>query len=264
MFSLGVFDLVLVVVVAWRRGVLEEVRLDPLASGPAPGYLRPSASGNQPSRLDVICWRDSLMRRPRASFGMGIVLFTAANLTAAGTPARADFPAKWGGGGRGYELTLEKDVKHGGKASGSIKSGENAENFASLTQGFNAQKYRGKRLRLTAYVKSDNLEDWAGLWMRVDGKTKAALAFDNMMERPVKGTTDWTKYEVVLQIPQEAEEIYFGFLVAGKGHAWVDDFTFDTVGDDVKETGQKLEGQDRQGGLTPGLPDEPTNLNFED
>jgi hypothetical protein len=116
---------------------------------------------------------------------------------------------------------------------------------------------------MTAYVKTDEVERQSGLWMRIDGKEKTGLAFENMMGRPVKGTTDWKKYEVVLDVPEQAEEIYIGFLVAGKGRGWVDDFAFDVVDKDVPTTGLEVEPMDREGELTKDLPKEPTNLDFE-
>jgi hypothetical protein len=170
----------------------------------------------------------------------------------------------WGGGGEGYELSRDDTEKHAGKASGCVRStGDGADGFGTLTQGFRADRYRGKRLRMSAYVKTDGVERQSGLWMRIDGKEKTGLAFDNMMGRPVKDTTDWKKYDVVLDVPEEAEEIFFGFLVSGKGRGWVDDITFDVVDKDVPTTGLEVAPMDRQGELTQGLSKEPKNLDFE-
>jgi hypothetical protein len=178
--------------------------------------------------------------------------------------ARADQPKGWGGGGDGYELSRNEAEKHAGKASGSVKStGEGAEGFGTLTQAFAADTYRGKRLRMTAYVKTDGVEGWSGLWMRIDGKEKTGLAFDNMMGRPVKGTTDWKKYEVVLDVPEEAEAIFFGYLVAGKGQGWVDDIVFAVVNKDIDTTGVETAPRDREGDPIKGLSKEPKNLDFE-
>jgi hypothetical protein len=203
------------------------------------------------------------------SFG---VLRTAAGLLFLGTfvltanigKAYADQPTGWGGGGNGYELSRDDAEKHAGKASGCVRStGDEAEGFGTLTQGFRADGYRGKRVRMSAYVKTDGVERQAGLWMRIDGKEKTGLAFDNMMTRPVKGTTDWKKYDVVLDVPDDAGEIYFGFLVAGKGRGWVDDITLEVVDKDVPTTGLDVQPTDRQGELTKDLPKEAKNLDFE-
>ena len=175
----------------------------------------------------------------------------------------ADPPRDWGGGGEGYELSVDAAVKHGGKASGSVKSLDNSGSFGTLTQGFRADQYRGKRLRLSAFVKSENVEGWSGLWMRIDGKEKTGLDFDNMNNRPIKGTNDWQKYEVILDVPDDAEEIYFGCLLAGKGQVWVDDIAFEAVGNDVATTGVEITPMERQGSLVKNLRKEARNLDFE-
>jgi hypothetical protein len=176
----------------------------------------------------------------------------------------ADPPTGWGGGGKGYELSVDKSVKKAGEASGAIKAGDiEADSFGTLTQAFRADDYRGKRIRMTAYVKAADVEGWSGLWLRIDGKEKTGLAFDNMGDRQIKGTKDWQKYEVVLDVPAEAEEIYFGILLAGKGQVWVDDFAFETVGNEVKTTGAPAQSMDRMHELVKDLPQKPKNLDFE-
>jgi hypothetical protein len=71
--------------------------------------------------------------------------------------------------------------------------------------------------------------DAAQLWLRMDGPS-TTLVFDNMQNRRIKGTTDWTRYEIVLDVPRKTRYIGFGALVAGAGQAWVDDFVFEPVG----------------------------------
>ena len=176
----------------------------------------------------------------------------------------AEPPAGWGGGGKGYDLRVDKTEKHAGQASGSIKSiADERSPFATFTQAFQADDYRGKRLKMTAYVKSKEVDDWAGLWVRVDGKDKTGLAFDNMQDRPIKGTNDWNKHEVVLDVPDDAAEIYFGILLAGKGQVCVDDFKFEPVGKEAKTTGKAIEPSKREREPLKDLPKEPKNLNFE-
>src|ERR1700679_1535971 len=86
---------------------------------------------------------------------------------------------------------------------------------------------------------------------------------DDMMGRPVKGTTEWKKYDVVLDVSDDAEEIFFGYLVAGMGRGWVDDIVFEAVGKDVPTTGLEVQQMDRQGELPEDVPKEPKNLDFE-
>ena len=179
-------------------------------------------------------------------------------------PARAEPPKGWLGGGEGYELTADTEVKHGGKASGSLRATDAAKNFGTFTSAIRADNYRGKRVRLVAFVKPEGVKDWAGLWLRVDGKEKTGIAFDNMNSRPIKGTSDWTKYGLVLDVPAEAEEIYFGCLLAGGGRLWVDDMELLVVGSDVPVTGQPIPAAARHGEYRPAeLPKEPIGLDFE-
>jgi hypothetical protein len=128
-------------------------------------------------------------------------------------------------------------------------------------------------VRLSAFVKGKDVQQ-GGLWMRVD-TLKATVGFDNMQNRPVAGTTDWKKYEIVLDVPQEAVFLPFGFLLVGKGQLWADDFQLELVGRDVpvtnlveaaKESPKIEEGSDLQAQLTRRLEVAlmaPTNLDFE-
>lgn len=96
-------------------------------------------------------------------------------------------------------------------------------------QSFKPGKFSGKRVRLSGWIKADKVSDWAGLWMRVDGGSQEPLAFDNMGNRPIKETKDWTRYEVVLDVDSKATNVAFGVLLAGTGSVWLDDLRFDIV-----------------------------------
>jgi hypothetical protein len=126
------------------------------------------------------------------------------------------------------------------------------EGFGTLMQEFSAGQYAGKRVRLRASVKAEEVADWAGLWMRVD-KGSTAVSFDNMAERPIKGTTTWQDYEVILDVPQDATHIAFGILLSKSGSVWLNGVKFESVGLDVPTTGK----------APKRLPEGPINLNFE-
>lgn len=70
-----------------------------------------------------------------------------------------------------------------------------------------------------------------------DRNSKEVLGFDNMHDRPVTGTTDWTKYEIVLVVPEGASEIVYGALLVGEGQIWIDSADVQIVGNDVPTTG---------------------------
>ena len=126
--------------------------------------------------------------------------------------------------------------------------------FGTLMQECRPTKYSGKRVRMSGFVKSENVADWAGMWFRVDqANSQMPLSFDNMQDRAIKGNTDWKKYEIVLDVPENASKLAFGALLSGTGQIWFKDFSFEIVDDSVPVTGQSQQYQ-----ILP----EPTNLNF--
>ncbi len=172
--------------------------------------------------------------------------------------AFAEVPSGWlvsGSDPKSYEIGLDHNVSYTGRSSAYIKEMASTNGFATLMQSFQADLYRGKRIRLSAYVKSADVKKYAGLWMRVDAKTNTSVAFDNMFDRPIKGTSDWTRYEVVLDVPEEAVGISLGVNLQGPGMVWSDDFEFGVVDTSVPVTGRKIQRQ---------LPKLPVNLDFEE
>ena len=83
--------------------------------------------------------------------------------------------------------------------------------------------YTGKKVTLSGYIKTENVSDgYAGLWMMID----QGVWFDNMSNRGIKGTTDWKKYEISLNLkPFEKNKIAFGGFLVGKGKMWLDNLT---------------------------------------
>jgi hypothetical protein len=151
-----------------------------------------------------------------------------------------------------YEQGSDSVVTYHGKNSGYLKAGDaQPEGFGTLMQMFKADQYRNKRMRFSAAVKSDGVENWAGLWMRIDGPESKSLGFDNMQNRPIRGTSDWQAYQVILNVPQESVHIAFGILLSGKGQVWLSDVHFEEVTADIPVTSVQY-------------PDEPGNLDFSE
>lgn len=188
--------------------------------------------------------------------GLGTLLIAAlwlAPQAIAGEP----LPKGWVAGNvKEYEAGIDREVFIKGKAGAYIKStAATPRSLGTVVQTFNAENYLGKRVRMTAFVKAERIEGWAGLWMRVDGvgEENYALSFDNMEKRPIKGTLGWKKYHIVLDVPVNSQTITFGVLLSGTGHAWLDEFKFEVVGKDVPVTGA----------TRPQLPKEPLSPGFE-
>jgi hypothetical protein len=190
-----------------------------------------------------------------------LVLVAAAVLALAvpAIAAFADLPAGWFKAGSHpgeYDMGLDESVRRDGKSSATVKSiVDKPQGFGTLMQASLPGQYAGRRVRLSGFVKSDKVTNWAGLWFRVDGANPSVpLAFDNMQNRAIKGTTDWTRYEIVLDVSGDAQRLNFGILLAGGGQVWMDDLKFEVVTTAVKLTGGPI------GGAPPSAP---SNLNFE-
>jgi hypothetical protein len=173
--------------------------------------------------------------------------------------ASGDLPAPWiraGSAPMQYEMGVDASTAHSGKSSGHIRSiSTNMTGFGTLMQTCIGSEYRGKRVRMSGWVKSQTVAGWAGMWMRVDGaNANDMLGFDNMQSRAIRGTEPWRRYEIVLDVPQEAKDIAFGILLDGMGEVWIDDVRFEVVDSSVPTTGVNPHNK---------LPEQPGNLDFE-
>ncbi len=158
---------------------------------------------------------------------------------------------------KSYTATVDPANARGSHRTVLYKSVEEVKDgFGTMMQKIKADKYKGKRIRLSAYVKAEDVKGSSGLWMRVDGSVLVnVLAFDNMNDRAIKGTLDWKKYSVVLDVPaKDSNVVAFGFILAGSGKLWVSEMAFETVDKSVPVTAKGVE--------TLSLPVEPVNLAF--
>jgi hypothetical protein len=177
-------------------------------------------------------------------------------LAACSVALEAGVPTGWfvaGSKPAEYESGIDSSAAYKGHSSAFLKAKKPVvEGFGTLMQDIRAGHYLGKRVRFSAFVKTEGVQGWAGLWMRVD-KGSQQLAFDNMQDRSIKGTTNWQRYDVVLDVPEDATGIFFGVLLGGSGTVWLNNAKFETVGPAVPTTAASMVQR----------PDEPTNLDFE-
>jgi C-terminal processing protease CtpA/Prc len=96
--------------------------------------------------------------------------------------------------------------------------------FGSVTQSIDAAPYRGMEIRLTASVKTDvEPGNQAQLWLRVDRADNRMGFFDNMGDRPITSRA-WAAYEITGKVSDDAQRVFFGGFLSGRGQVWVDDF----------------------------------------
>ncbi|MDB4938790.1 MAG: Transcriptional regulator, AraC family protein, partial [Labilithrix sp.] len=136
---------------------------------------------------------------------------------------------------QGFRISVDREVHFAGAASGRLESTERGSGAGTMMQSVSADAYRGKRVRFSAVVRTRNVEGWTGLWMRVE-RPDGRIAFDNMQQRPLRRSTEWTRVEVVLDVALDATAIAFGLLQDGNGVSWIDEAALEPVGKDVAVT----------------------------
>jgi hypothetical protein len=120
---------------------------------------------------------------------------------------------------------------------------ESPQGFGTLMRSVPPAPFYSIGCRITAWLRPDGLTKWAGLWARVDGPHDASLrqspmlAFDNMGDRPVRGTGDWHQYDVVLDVPPAAISIAYGVSLEGAGTVGIAGLRLTTASPGMPRTG---------------------------
>lgn len=142
-------------------------------------------------------------------------------------------PKDWNNfGSSNYTIALDSINTKSGKYAATIEFNEGNTDFKAWAFTI-PDNYGGKKITLSDYIKTENVTDgYAGLWMRID----PSIAFDNMNKNGAKGTIDWTKYEITLEMnPEKTKQIVIGGLLVGKGKMWIDNFNVSIDGKDIKD-----------------------------
>ncbi len=142
-----------------------------------------------------------------------------------------------------YSIGLDPDTKRTANSvpAGYIKSllpqyNPNNQNAAQRVFLGPYNDLHGKRVRLSGWLKTRDVEQWCGMELVALGKDGKTLLSDDMPGRPVHGTTDWTLAEIVVDVPAETTAIGVVSFMYGKGEVWSDDFRLQAVGPDVALT----------------------------
>ncbi len=87
----------------------------------------------------------------------------------------------------------------------------------------------GKRIRITGWMKTSDVRNWAGVDMAVANAGGHIFAYDGMFDRALHGTTEWQQVEFVTDVPREPCVIALSPTLCGTGEMWCDDFQIDVV-----------------------------------
>jgi hypothetical protein len=157
---------------------------------------------------------------------------------------------------------------HDGKNSVTIKSSSTTlqSHSAFIWQNSLPTNFLGHRVKMTAFLKCQNISDTAGLWFNVLHSPTQVLETD---EHFLTGTTDWKKFQIVLDIPKGTSNLNYGAYISGTGQIWFSDISFVIVDKSIASTSKKSEQYvPLDGGpidakrMLLATQDAPTNLDF--
>jgi hypothetical protein len=133
----------------------------------------------------------------------------------------------------GYSAELRREGCHGSNGCAVVIVPPNAPattKFGNMMQRFFGVPYRGKKIRLRAWIKLEpaDKKDRAQMWLRVDRHNGQVGLFNNMDGRPVT-KNEWTQVEITGRVDKDAETINIGIISVGKGRAWIDGVEFEIL-----------------------------------
>jgi RNA polymerase sigma-70 factor (ECF subfamily) len=98
--------------------------------------------------------------------------------------------------------------------------------FAFLGQKIFADDYRGAAVVFRGELRTEDVADDAGLFLRLITKGRHAPRPVTMQDvrnipgnhlRSVAGSHDWTRYEVTAHVPDDVQIVWFGIFLTGRG-----------------------------------------------
>ena len=169
---------------------------------------------------------------------------------------RLEAPSGWVLGGANlaaYIGGLDREQKHLGKPVFWLQNSVTENGHATLLQTLNARDYRTKRLCFSGWMRTENVNGVASMFMRADddkGRYVALRTLEHLKAKgALRGTEDWSQRAIVLDIPADAHTVTYGFTLARGGAAWFCGFDVRGVGTDIPVT-------------VPEEMDAPLNLDF--
>lgn len=123
--------------------------------------------------------------------------------------------------------TTDSDA-HSGTSCGYVKCGLGTpRGWGDVNQGFKATHYRGKRIRYSVWVKAIDVKKQGSVWLRVDSGSEQYLSFHR---KDFSGTSGWKRYELISDVPVQAQTIAIGVDLQGQGAICFDDIKVEAIG----------------------------------
>jgi erythromycin esterase len=132
-----------------------------------------------------------------------------------------------------YSMRVSEEAARSGSAGCVIECEPDiGQHSMSLHQYVSAEPYRGRCIRISAWLRGADMDGWAALWVEGHG-APPDLAQSNeyydLYDDSVRGNSEWTRQEIELTVGSRQEAIYFGIVCFGTGTLWVDDVSIEVV-----------------------------------
>jgi serine/threonine protein kinase len=142
-------------------------------------------------------------------------------------------PAGWTflGDARDFECCRDGDPGRPGAVTRLASRGARIVSSAELVQNIDATNYRGRRVRVTAMLRSS--------W---DDVNAALVARSYLPEGEaqahgfIRAGNDWDKRSIVFDVPMNARTVTTGLRLTGGGAVWADDFSIEIVDQSIPLT----------------------------
>lgn len=134
----------------------------------------------------------------------------------------------WITGGKDCTIGVDSMESSGGSYSLRFSSTQGEER-TPLGFGYiklPVKAFRGKRVRLTARLRTQGLSGLFRTWIRAD-KGDDPEAFKQM--NGLRGTRRWLGYTIEMDVPPGTTKLYVGGAMSGSGTAWLDNLEIESI-----------------------------------
>lgn len=150
----------------------------------------------------------------------------------------AGYLQQWGGGPK-ETIYYDSTIVYSGRGAARLERNADSPNeFTSITKQIPID-FDGETIEFSGFLRTESVSGFAGLWMREDGPG-GAVQFDNMQNKQLKGTTEWTEYTIKLPLDKRAKTLFFGVILVGEGKVWIDDLRLLADGKAIDQAPERI------------------------
>lgn len=165
----------------------------------------------------------------------------------------------WADGSENYfDHGIDPSVRYDGKPSPFLYATANLPHiYGVISQWIDATPFRGKRLRFSAYIRTQGVKAYAGPMFGLVGGEHARNYI--LKNHPLKNDTDWKRYEYVADVDADTTSLVLGMNLRGKGKVWMNHLILEEVGKEVPLSPQNLAYSDENRAKQSA---QPVNMDF--